>query len=178
MHRAPHAIATPAAVLASAGHAVSTRPPISFDSLLGLPDLRHAGGSRSQLNQRLDARGLARGGDLRSARSRAGHERNIRGDRVDRLLGAGLGGIRGLTIGTQIEVPVRMCPLQYAVNPSLRHRLTGYISVAVGRHWSQGFGRAVLTGFKHANFRIKYADGSERSLKRAEILRYYAASLA
>ena len=44
--------------------------------------------------------------------------------------------------------------------------------------WLQGFGRAVLTGFKHANFRIKYADGSERSLKRAEILRYYAASLA
>lgn len=155
--------------------AVRTRPPISLDSLLGLPDLRHAGGSRSQLNQRLDARGLARGGDLRSARSRAGHERNIRGDRVDRLLGAGLGGIRGLTIGTQIEVPVRMCSPQYAVRLSLLRRLTGCIW---GCCWLQGFGRAVLTGFKHANFRIKYADGSERSLKRAEILRYYAASLA
>jgi hypothetical protein len=93
---------------------------------------------------------------------------------VDRLLGAGLGGIRGLTIGTQIEVPVRMCSPQYAVRLSPLHRLTG----CLGCCWLQGFGRAVLTGFKHANFRIKYADGSERSLKRAEILRYYAAGLA
>jgi hypothetical protein len=33
----------------------------------------------------------------------------MRAARVDRLLESGLGGIHGLRIGTQIEIPVRLC---------------------------------------------------------------------
>jgi hypothetical protein len=39
------------------------------------------------------------------------------------------------------------------------------------------YGRAVVLHFKHAHFRIQYANGTQRSLKRPEFLRYYAASL-
>ena len=39
------------------------------------------------------------------------------------------------------------------------------------------YGRAVVLDFKRAHFRVQYTSGTQRSLKRAEFLRYYAASL-
>ena len=95
--------------------------------------------SRRRLNQRLDARGLARNGSHGSYR-----ERTSRSGRLNRLEAAGLGGIRGATAGTQIDV--------------------------------QGYGRAVLLGFKRGRFRVQFADGSKRGLKRADFLRHFAAS--
>ena len=97
-------------------------------------------GSRAQLSQRLDARGLSRGPNPRDPK-----RGDTRRKRIDRLRQSGLGGIRGVEIGTQIEVP--------------------------------NYGRAVVLDFKRAHFRVQYTSGTQRSLKRAEFLRYYAASL-